>query len=74
MWDEIYGVSRIIRGTIVSRFEPADTSLVSPSLLLSYSFRCIIASLRIESTPLLSLSLYRDLKPVFVARGRRLDR
>lgn len=28
-----------------------------PPLLLSYSFRCIIASLRIESTPLLSLSL-----------------
>lgn len=36
MWDEIYGVSRIIRGTIVSRFEPADTSLVSPSLRYFY--------------------------------------
>ena len=56
---------------------PADTSplfLLLPRLLLSYSFRCIIASLRIESPFSLSFSVYRDLEPVFVARGWRLDR
>lgn len=55
MRDEIYGVSRIIRGTIVSRFD--DTSLVSP--LLDYFYHIPFGALlrRFESTALLSLSL-----------------
>lgn len=59
MRDEIYGVSRIIRGTIVSRFDPP---ILHPSFssLLDYFYHIPFAALlrRFESNrPSLSLSL-----------------
>lgn len=56
---------------------PADTSLVSPSLRYFYHipFGALLRRFESNRRPFsLSLSLYRDLKPVFVAPGRRLDR
>lgn len=59
MWDEIYGVSRIIRGTIVSRFDPPILhSFLPPSatFIIFLSVHYCVASNRIDA-PSLSLSL-----------------